>query len=106
MSKKRKGFDLQTKLNIFRELDKGVKRSDICVKFEIFESTLAGIIKDREKIHNSSATWDAVPKSKKIRYAKYADIEELLFDWFKNMREKSILIRGAMIKEKATTLVA
>ena len=106
MSKKRKCFNLKTKIEIFEELDRGVKRNEICLNFGIVKSTLAGIIKDREKIYDTLASGNAVPKSKKMRGAKYADIEELLFDWFQKMREKSIPIGGVLIKEKARALAA
>ena len=43
-------------------------------------------------------------KSKHMRLAKYKDLEEALFTWFKNIQSTNLPINEKMIQEKASKI--
>lgn len=76
-------FSSANKVNIFEDIDKGVTRADICKKYEIVTLTLCGIVKVRENIYDPLAAGNFVPKLRKIRVAKYEDVEICFSDGLK-----------------------
>ena len=98
--RKQSSIDLQTKLKILEEVDHAVsKKKIIAEKFGIAKSTLSTIIKDREKIINAAASGSG-NKSKRIRSAKYEDMETLLLEWFNHMRASNVPISEPIIQSK------
>ena len=66
------------------EVDKNLKtKTEIAASFNLPKSSLSTIIKDREKIYEALAEGNYTSKTKKIRTAKFEDLEEWLFAWVK-----------------------
>lgn len=107
VNNKRKSLSLQTKINILEEVDKNsMTKTEISSFFDIPKSTLSTIIANRQKIYDALASGNFGPKSKKMRPAKYEDIESLLDEWIKTVRASNIPVSGVLIKEKATSLAS
>lgn len=103
-SGKRKNREFDEKLLIIQEVDKKTPRSDICKRFNLAKSSLSAILKDREKIYDALASGNFSPKTKRMRTAKFEDIEILVFEWHQRVRSSSVAISGDMIKEKALSI--
>lgn len=99
--KKRKNLSIQEKMRIFSFIDENpnIKHVEVAAKFEIPTSTLSTILKNRKDVEGK-ATVGSV-KRKRVREAKYADLEEILTEWFHQQRSQNIPIDGAVLKIKA-----
>ena len=97
---KRKAISIEEKMKILNEVDKNshLNRVQIAKNLDIPVTTLNGIVANRETIINNSFQ---TSKNKKIKKAKYEDIEKNLLVWFKQARAANIPINGPILKEKA-----
>ena len=94
-SRKRKAIDLDTKYQILQAVDKNDQsKTEIAKAFEIPPSTLSTIIKQRETIMKAYNSSDFGSSRKKTRTAQHTDVEDALFEWFKNVRDQNIPIFG------------
>ncbi|CAG0882904.1 unnamed protein product [Darwinula stevensoni] len=81
VAKKRKCMSIELKTDILREFEEGkLKKGQI------------------------SANASFAPGRKKLRGAKYSDIEEALFGWFQQARACNIVLDGNTIRQKAAEL--
>ena len=104
-SRKRKAIDLDTKYQILQAVDKNDKsKTEIAKTFEIPPSTLSTIIKQRETIMKAYNSSDFGSSRKKMRTAQHADVEEALFQWFKNVCDQNIPISGPTLAAKTDDL--
>lgn len=101
MSNKRKQFSLEQKLKILEKIDSGEAKHSVAKEFNIAPSTLSTFIKDRHKIENQIRDGAIGPKRKKIRAAKFEDVDNAVFKWFQEVRSRNIPINGPLIREKA-----
>lgn len=84
----RQKFDITKKIEILQEIERNavskvLNKVQIAQKFGISPSTLSTIEKNKEKIYAGVAEGTLRPKTKKIRGAKFSDLEEELFQWYK-----------------------
>ena len=80
----------------------GCKKTRIEEQFGIAKSSLSTILKHREKIIDATASGSIT--CKRIRSAKYEDIETLLLDWFNLMRVSDVPLSGPIIRSKANEI--
>ena len=105
-SRKRKAIDLYKRYQILQAVDKNDKsKTEIAKAFEIPPSTLSTIIKQRETIMKAYNSSDFGSSRKKMRTAQHTDVEDALFQWFKNVRDQNIPISGPTLAAKADDLV-
>jgi hypothetical protein len=98
-SKTRKSFSIKEKTSIIKEFESGKKQAVICKERHLASSTLATILKNRDKI--MCATSEFSSKVKKLRYAKNDNLDKAVLTWFRVNRESNVPISGAILKEKA-----
>ncbi|XP_049845510.1 tigger transposable element-derived protein 6-like [Schistocerca gregaria] len=97
-------LNVQLKLKILDEVDRGTKKTAIAEQFGIPKSTLSTIIKNGEKIINAVASGSG-NKSKRLRTtAEYEDIETLLLVWSNHMHASNISLTGSVIQSKANDI--
>jgi predicted XRE-type DNA-binding protein len=102
-SKKTKNaIDLKTKQKILNEVDRNeFSKTKIAAKFGIPKSTLSTIIKNRKTIDEVVASGAITGHRKRLRTAKYEDVEEELLQWFNHTRSSNIPLSGPIVQEKA-----
>lgn len=75
-----------------------MKKIDIAKKFEIPSSTLATILKSKERFSEESGFR---ANSKRLKLCEYTDVEKCLLTWLKQCRDKNVAIGGPILQEKA-----
>ena len=101
-SRKRKAIDLDTKYQILQAVNRIDKsKTEIAKAFQIPLST---IIKQRETIMKAYNSSDFGCSRKKMRTAQHTDVEDALFQWFKNVCDQNIPISGPTLAAKADDL--
>ncbi|KAK9722522.1 Tc5 transposase DNA-binding domain [Popillia japonica] len=106
MTDKRAKISLKTKLAILEEVDKKqISKTKIAEKFKIPKSTLSTIIKNKNKIDNAIASGKQV-FNKRLKGARYPELETQLIEWFTEMRLKAIPLNGPTIQQKAKSIAA
>ncbi|KAH7939385.1 hypothetical protein HPB52_011694 [Rhipicephalus sanguineus] len=93
VKKKRRQISLKEKVDILTELNAGKKKVDICRERDIAPSTVATILKDREKI--------LAPSRKRLRLGNYQTVDDTVLTWFKDARQHGVPLSGPIIQEKA-----
>jgi len=126
---KRKSFTLQQKIEIIKEIEEGGTHEAVATKhalprselrqfqamkskfsvdflnfncslfFILFLGTVSSMWKKREGIKKNFK--GSNPNLKKSRTALYANLDEAIFQWFREQRTKAIPLDGNLIKAKA-----
>ncbi|GBM25690.1 Tigger transposable element-derived protein 4 [Araneus ventricosus] len=95
---KRKCLSIKEKNLILHEVDKGVKKKDIALKFGILLNSLSTIIKNSDKMQNFDSLNSC---SKRLKTCVYKDVDKAVLKWIHTMRDKNLPISGPFIIEKA-----
>lgn len=74
------------------------KKQDIAKEFNIPQSTLSTVLKNKAKFEEES---DLSAKTKKSKSCELKDVEECVLKWLKNCRDKNVPIGGPILQEKA-----
>ena len=83
MTGKQRAIDLATKVAIINAVETGIEtKCEIARRYELPQSTLSTILKNKEKFKHLFATSKLKPGIKRCRLATYQDVEEALFSWF------------------------
>ena len=101
---KKNSLSLKQRIDILKAVDKAPghgSKSRIAKEFDIPNSTLSTIIKERKRIEAAFEESKFQPQRKRIQLAKYEDIESGLLLWFKGIREKNLPISGPILQAKA-----
>lgn len=103
--KTRKALTVEFKRNVLKcvELNPKKKKIDIAKEFGITPTTLATIIKNKEKFKDEGG----LPKHcKKAKKGELKDVEEAVLKWFTQCRAKNVPITGPLLQEKAQQFAA
>lgn len=108
MASKRKhnSCTLKEKLEVLKRLDKGESATQLSIEFGVGKATISDWKKKRAKIEQfCSATSDkTLQKRQTTTLSSYDKLDNALFLWFTQERQKGIPITGPLIKEKALLL--
>lgn len=108
MATKRKhsSCTLKDKLEVLKRLDNGESASKLAVEFGVGNSTITDWKKNRSKIEQfCTATSSKCVESRQTSKTTPLDkLDQALFLWFSQEREKGTPINGPLIKEKALHL--
>ncbi len=103
--RKRSVLTLEKKLEILKELEKGLSQRVVGEKFGVAKSTVADIWKDRQKIINAISSSESPAFSNKkrciIRPPRFELVDEACWRWFCQQRSKGAPVSGVLIQEKA-----
>ncbi|GBM16256.1 hypothetical protein AVEN_195369-1 [Araneus ventricosus] len=75
---KRKCLSIKEKHLILHEVDKGMKKKDIAIKFGIPPNSLSTIKKSHDKIQNYDPSNSC---SKRLKACVYEDVDEAVVKW-------------------------
>ncbi|KAH8019530.1 hypothetical protein HPB51_019957 [Rhipicephalus microplus] len=93
---------LKEKLAAIQEVDAGVKKTEVALKYGITKSTLTTILKAKDKLQNNASRF--APNRKRLREAAYPDLENAVLLWLKRARSSNLPINGPILREKAEEL--
>ncbi|XP_067387794.1 jerky protein homolog-like [Emydura macquarii macquarii] len=105
--RKRVTLSIDTKLEILKKLDNGVRLSNIAIEYGIGKSTVTDIRKSQEKIKQFAKEAEdsgAVKSRCIVRKAAADDFDKAMHLWFAQERSKGTPISGVMVTEKAKLL--
>lgn len=98
--RKLKALTYAEKLKAIEAVKSGLKRKEVAFQFGINVSTLSIILKKETELLKKQETGESLP-CKRRRIAEFPKLEECLFAWFKQCRNKNISVSGPIPKEKA-----
>lgn len=100
-SAKRKAISLETKLAAFKDLDDGMKQTEVSKKYGFSQSTLATFLKKRKEIESNVTSGKFDPARKRLKTAVSDDVDSATIKWFNEMRAQNVPIGGPLICQKA-----
>ncbi len=99
-SKKRRSFTLKEKVCLIEESTvPGYSQIHASKKHGIPQSTLACILRDKDKIMNMARS--GLDGKKKQRQAEESELEECLYDWFLRKRRQGLLLDDPLLRKQA-----
>ena len=103
--RKRSVLTLEKKLNIVKELEKGISQRAVGAKFGVAKSTVADIWKDRVKLFTATSSSESptfyCKKRCIVRPPKFQLVDEACWKWFCQQRSKGAPVSGVLLQEKA-----
>ncbi|XP_042866774.1 tigger transposable element-derived protein 4-like isoform X1 [Penaeus japonicus] len=98
---KRGALSLETKVEIIRRIQSGEKQVDLAMEYNVGRSTLSFIMKHAEKFLGVWKNGKFHPDSKRLRGAQREDVEEALYEWYKQALQMHVTITGPILCQKA-----
>lgn len=95
-TRKRKCLAVNDKVEIIKDIERGVKNVDVCKKYGISSSSVSTLVKNKDKIFSSFE--ENVIHAKKIRTCHLTDVDDALLQWFKIQRNAGLPIDGTILK--------
>lgn len=96
---KRKTLTIQEKMKIFTKMDENPQLTQVQIakEFNISTSTLYSIILKRKELEEAARTVGV--KRKRVKSAKFEELEKILFESLHQLRSKNIPINGSVIRK-------
>lgn len=103
MSKKpsQNRLNLEQKAEILRKIDEGVHGKRLALNYGVSESAITKMKKKRVEILAAVSNTFEGAKKKTLHKPEYADLEEKVYDWFLNQRQRNCTVSGPMLKARA-----
>ncbi|KAH7940970.1 hypothetical protein HPB49_008541 [Dermacentor silvarum] len=98
--KKRRQFSLKEKVDILSQVDAGKKQIHIANEMGVAPSTVATILKDRQKILELHRGSQLAPSRKRLRLGNFEDVDAAVLIWFKDAQ----MVTGAWWSVTSTTI--
>ena len=107
VKRKKVVLTLEEKLDVLQLLEKGTSYTLVAEKYGIGRSTVADIKKSKSKLLSyKKKTLDmgrlkATEERKAMKLGTFEKLDEALYIWFRQQREKNIPVSGSLLQEKA-----
>ncbi|KAH7950920.1 hypothetical protein HPB52_003128 [Rhipicephalus sanguineus] len=105
-TKKRKQFSLSEKVDILRQLEEGKKQAVVAKELGVARSTIATILKDKDKIMKCQDQSQLAPSRKRLWLGDFQPIDSAVLTWFKDVRAQNVPVSGPLIQEKTRQFAA
>lgn len=99
-------LNLKQKLDILTKLDKGVQGNVLAAEYGVTKSTITYIKKQKNDILSSVSNTNKDAQQKRLRKSEFPEMEEKLYTWFRDQRERNCPINSVLLKAKAKDLFA
>ncbi|KAG5309776.1 JERKL protein, partial [Acromyrmex insinuator] len=106
MAPKRKKvcIPLETKLRALKRIDRGECHKKVAAKFGVGRVTVGDWIRNRAKLMAWKEKTKSSNERKAMKFTEHTKVEEALFLWFVQQREKGAPISGSILQAKALSL--
>ena len=103
MNKRRRfSLSVKDKLKVIVDVENGVNVNEICKTYRIHKSTITKIKQNKQNIERFISESNVNPnKFKRLRHAKYVELEKALYVWFLKQRTNKVIVTNESIKMKA-----
>lgn len=104
--RKHSSCTLKDKLEVLKRLDKGESGTKLAVEFGVGKATISDWKKNRSKIEQFCATTSekTLEERHTSKVSQFDKIDEALFIWFSQERQRGTPLSGPLIQEKAVHL--
>jgi Tc5 transposase DNA-binding domain/CENP-B N-terminal DNA-binding domain len=98
---KKKFKTVAQKLEIIRALETGQLQKDVCKQFNVKQSTVATIFKNKEELKRRAQDSPGLLKLKKSRVCKFPTVDKAVELFIAQAREHNVPLSGPIIQAKA-----
>ncbi|CAL4077738.1 unnamed protein product, partial [Meganyctiphanes norvegica] len=103
---KRGALSLETKVEVIKRIQGGEKQVDLAMEYNVGRSTLSFIMKNSERFLAVWKNGKFHPDSKRLRGAQREDVEEALYEWYKQALKNHTPVSGPILCMKAKDFAA
>ncbi|XP_069193728.1 tigger transposable element-derived protein 7-like [Procambarus clarkii] len=104
IKQKRKHLSIDQTVDLTEKAERGYSVTQLAQEFNIGKATICDIKKQKDNIKKFFAQTDAIGNRKKLRPAKYTDLDSSVFKWFTQHRVKGIAVSVHSIRNAAERL--
>lgn len=98
---KYKSITIDQKLKAIRDVESGMKKTDVAKKYGIKLNSLSNILKIKEQLKSDFAKEPLIGKKKRLRHGKFQEVEQATKQFVSQAREANVPVNGEMIKQTA-----
>jgi len=98
---KRKPTSNGVKYKAILDVEAGMQKSLVAEKYSIPRNTLSTWLASKDKIKKAYDDGQINSKRSRIQTARFKEVDEALYDWFRSVRRDNIPLSGTLIMEKA-----
>ena len=91
---------LREKYQALKDLEKAESNKNVAVKYNVPKNTLSTWVKNKEKLFDALKKGTNV-KRQKLKSGNHESVDEVIFNWFLNIRSQNVPLSDSMIQEKA-----
>ncbi|XP_053989837.1 jerky protein homolog-like, partial [Hylaeus volcanicus] len=102
--KAKTSLNLKQKVDILSKLDKGVNGTKLATEYGVTKSTISYIKSKKSEILSSVTNTNKDADLKRLRKPDFPELEEKLYAWFRDQRERNCPVNGVLLKAKAKDL--
>lgn len=102
--RKRVVLTIESKIKIIERFQCGEKIAKLADEYEVGNTTVRDIIKNREKILQFASTADSssgLNKRKAMKESTFSSLDSCLFEWFQQKRAEGVPISGVILSQQA-----
>lgn len=103
---KQKRLTLEQKVEILKKLESGVRANRLAIDFGVTEGAITYIKKKKQEIFDACANSFYEAKKKTLHKPEFEEMEQKLYKWFEEQRNKHVPINGVELKAMAQKLFA
>lgn len=96
-----KTLPISEKFKAIQEVESGVKKKDVAIKYGIPQNTLSTILKNKRTIIQATESRECM-SSKRLKKPIYENVDSSIIEWFRTARAQNLPVSGRIIKQKAT----
>jgi transposase-like protein len=110
VKRKKVVLSLEEKLDILEQIEKGTSYTIIAERYGIGKSTVTDIKKSKHKLEafkkksKEMGRLKATAEQKTLNLGTYDKLDEALYIWFRQQRERNVPVSGSLLQEKARIL--
>ena len=102
---KRVNISITEKYNALQKIEVGKStKKSVAVEYGVKKNTISTWITNKRKISEAYESGQLNSSRKKLKKSDNKELDEAVFNWFKNARSNNIPVNGIIIKEKALSL--
>ena len=92
---------IKERYTALKEVEEGLSKSHVAMKYGIPKNTLSTWIKNKEKNFESMRTQGSKSKRRRLKQGTFANLDDLIFKWLLYVRSRNIVVSASILKTKA-----
>ena len=96
---------IKEKYTALKEVEEGLSKSQVAMKYGIPKSTLSTWIKNKGNFFECMKTQGSKSKRRRLKQGTFTNLDDLIVKWLLTIRSRNVVVSASIQKTKAKKLV-